>query len=49
MLPKSKEIRGEHRSEGERRAASSRVPADPNIREKEGGGLIDTRSARRAD
>jgi len=31
------------------RAASSRVPADPDIREKEGGGLTDTISARKAD
>jgi len=25
------------------------VPADPNVREAEGGGLADTRSARKAD
>jgi len=25
------------------------VPADPNVRQAEGGGLTDTRSARKAD
>jgi len=34
---------------GGRRAASSRVPAHPNVREGEGGGLTDTRSMRKAD
>jgi len=28
---------------------SSRVPADPNVGEGKGGGLIDTRSTRKAD
>ena len=32
-----------------RRATSSRVPADPNIGEGEGGGLANTRSTRKAD
>jgi len=36
-------------SEGGRRAASSRVPADPDVGKGEGGGLTDTRSARKAD
>jgi len=36
-------------SEGGHRAASSRVPADPDVGEAEGGGLTDTRSARKAD
>jgi len=37
------------RSEGGRRAASSWVPAYPNIGEEDGGGLTDTRSARKTD
>jgi len=36
-------------SDGGRRATSSRVPADPNVGEVEGGGLTDTRSTRKAD
>jgi len=34
---------------GGRRATSSRVPADRNVGEVEGGWLTDTRSARKAD
>jgi len=34
---------------GGRRATSSRVPADPNVGEGEGGGLANTRSARKAN
>jgi len=43
------DIRRDHRSDGGHRATSGRVPADPNIGEGEGGGLTDTRSARKAD
>jgi len=32
-----------------RRATCSRVPADPNVGEVEGGGLTDTRSGEKAD
>jgi len=39
----------EQTSAGGRRAAGSRVPANPNVREAEGGGLADTRSGRKAD
>jgi len=39
----------EQRSQGGRRATSSRVTADPDVREGEGGGLTDTRSARKDD
>jgi len=39
----------EQRSEGGRRAASSGVPADLNVREGEGRGLTNTRSTRKAD
>jgi len=49
MRPSSKDIRREQRSEGGHRAASSRVPADPTVREGGGGGLTDTRSTRKAD
>jgi len=49
MCLKSKNIRREQRSESGRRATSSRVLADPNVGEGEGGGLTDTRSARKAD
>jgi len=36
-------------ADGGRRAASSRVPADSNVREGEGRGPTDTRSTRKAD
>jgi len=49
MRPYSEDIRREQRSGAGRRAACSRVPADPNVREREGGGLTDRRSARKAD
>jgi len=49
MRPESEDIRREQRSGGGPRAASSRVPADPNIAEGEGAGLTNTRSARKAD
>jgi len=49
MLPLSKDIRRELRSECRHMAVSSRVPANPNLMEEEGGGLTDTRSARKAD
>jgi len=49
MLPWSEVIRREHRSGGGCRAASSRVPADLNVRDGQGRGLTDTRCARRAD
>jgi len=49
MRPWSVDIRREQRSECGRRATISRVPADPNVGEEEGGGLTDTRSARKAD
>ena len=49
MRRQSKDIRREQRSGGGLRAASSRVPAEPNVGEEEGGGLDDTRSARKAD
>jgi len=49
MHPYSKDLGREHRSEGGRRATSSRVPANPNVSKKGGEGLTDTRSARKAD
>jgi len=49
MRPQSKDIRREQTSEGGRRPARSRVPADPDVGEAEGGGLTDMRSARKAD
>jgi len=49
MRPYSKDIRREQRSGGGRRDTSSWVPADPDVREAEGGGLADTRSTRKAD
>jgi len=39
----------EKRSDGGRTATSSRVLADPNVGEVEGGGLTHMRSARKAD
>jgi len=39
----------ETEAECRHRATSSRVQADPNVEEGEGGGLADTRSARKAD
>ena len=49
LLPLSEDIRREQRSGGGCRATSSRVPADPNVGEWEGGGLTDSRSTRKAD
>jgi len=49
MPPYSEDIRREQKSGGGRRARSSRVLADPNVREAEGGRLADTRSARKPD
>jgi len=43
------DISREQRSDGGRSATSSMVPAHPNIREGEGRGLTDMRSARKAD
>jgi len=42
-------MRREKRSEFGRRATSSRVPADPKVREEGSGGLTDTRSTKKAD
>jgi len=49
IRPYSEDIRREQRPEGGRRATSSRVQANANVRKAEGGELTDTRSAREAD